>query len=386
MAGPVYNISDPEVRNLWETTLEREVRYRDPLLDPDSGLAGDSPDSLVQQKDKLGTEGGAFIRTKLRYRLSGRGKAGDEVLKGTEEGYTTATDDVYVNTLRHAYKTESPIQDQWITEDSLVEGRDALATWFAERMSLAAHAHAAGISLVTDDAFRLHNTVDAINSEYIIRPNGKATADALTSSDTFDLDLVNDASRFVKMVSPKIRPAMTKWGPRYCVFLAPDQVHSLRESNSEWFATMSFAAQGGRIDDNGLWTRALGEYQGFLFFKSDFVPPAPNNAGTALLANTRRAWIGGAQALFMGFGRGWKVNPAYSLNRFQWARESEDYDHQRSIAATTITGISRPRYTRPGEASAREHGVVVIESYADRGGLSSDIAYRLWTEAGVTVS
>lgn len=380
MAGLVYNLGDPEVVNVWENTLEREVRARDPLLDPDSGLAGTSPDSLIQQKDELTDGPGAFIRTKLRYQLDGRGRAGDEVLKGHSMAYQTATDDVYVNTVRNAFAISSPIVQQYIQEDAMVEGRDGLADWFASRFALACHAHAAGISIITDDAYRLHNTIDALNSTYIIRPNGK-TAGNLTSSDTFDIDLINEAARLVKMLRPKIRPAMTKYGPRYCVFLSPEQVFSLRESNSEWFAKMALAAQGGRIDDNGLWTRALGEDQGFLFFESDFVPPGLNSGGTAFKANTRRAWIGGAQALFMAFGRGWKVAPGYSLNRFQWSREAEDFNHQHELAATTITGVSRPRYQKPGEASPREHGVIVIETYADHGQISAADAFKDYVDA-----
>lgn len=382
-----YNLGDPEVKNIWEKTIEREVRAKDALLDPENGLAGASADSLIQQKDDLVQEGGSFIRTQLRYQVTNRGRAGDEVLKGHGTGYKTNTFDIYANTIRNAFTISSPIVQQWITVDAAEEGRDVMADWFASRFSFACHAHAAGISLITDEAYRLHNTINLVNSEYVIRPNGK-TAGNLTSSDTFDLDIINDAARFVKIIKPKIRPAMTKYGPKYCVFLAPEQVHSLRESNSEWFAKMSFAAQGGRIEDNGLYTKALGEDQGFLFYESDFIPPGLNSdsAPTALLANTRRAWIGGAQALFMAFGRGWKVAPGYSLNRFAWANESEDFDHQRDLAVTSIVGVARPRYTKPGESAAREHGVVVIETYADRGGVASSTLYEPWTDAGCTVS
>lgn len=381
--GLVINLSDPATVNIWEQTLEREVRARDPLLDPASGLAGKGADALIQQKDQLSDGPGAYVRTKLRYQLTGRGRAGDEVLKGHGEDYKWSTYDVYVNTLRHAFTVSSPIVDQYITEDAAEEGRDGLADWFANRLSLICHAHAAGISLITDEAYRAHNTINAINSNYIIRPNGKTSAASLTTSDTFDLDLINNAARLVKLLRPKIRPAMTKWGPRYCVFLSPEQVFSLRETNSQWYAQMAFAAQGGHIEDNGLWTHALGQDQGFLFFESDFVPPGIT--GGSLQSNTRRAWIGGAQALFMAYGRGWKVAPGYKLNRFQWSRESEDFNHQHDIAATTIVGVGRPRYTRPGEASARENGIVVIETYADYGGLSATDVLTPWTEAGCTV-
>lgn len=384
MAGLTYDINDPEVVQQWERSLDREVRARDPLLDPSSGLTGSSLNSLIIQKDEL-TEGpGKLVRSKLRYQLDARGRAQNEQLKGHEEAYLTSTFDTYVHVIRHAVAVSSPIVNQWVTEDTMEESRDGLADWFATRFSFAAHVHAAGISVITDDAYRLNNTINAVNSTYIIRPNGK-TAGNLTSSDTFDIDLINQAARLVKNLRPKIRPAMTKRGPRYCVFLSPEQVFSLRESDSQWFAKMQAAAQGGRIDDNPLYTTALGEDQGFLFFESDFVPPGQNSGDTALQSNTRRAWVGGAGALFLAFGRGYTVDPGYDLNRFQWIRESEDYNFQHQLAAQTIVGVARPRFTKPTESSARENGVLVIETYADYAPQTSAEVFLPWTQAGATI-
>lgn len=382
MSGLAYSVSDPEVRTVWENSLDREVRAQDPLLDPESGLAGTGMNSLVIQRDAL-TNGGGTLRIKFRYQLRGRGRAGDEVLKGHEEGYDTSTFDLSVDTIRHAFNITSPIQQQWISEDAMVEGRDGLADWAASRLSFALHAHATGLSGITDNAYRLHNTINALNSTYIIRPSG-GTAGNLTAAHRFDVNLLNKAARLVKMLRPKIRPAQTPWGPKYCVFISPEQSESLQQSDSVWFAAMTAALQGGNAG-SGVFTRALGSWKDFLLFESDFVPPGLNSGATALKANTRRAWIGGAGALTMVFGRGWAVAPGYSPNRWQWTRESEDYNHQNAIAVTSILGVARPRFTRPTESSARENGVVVIETYADLDSISSSDAYLPWTDAGYTI-
>lgn len=385
MAGqPTYNLTAPETQFVWEKNLEREIRPRDPLLDPDSGFAGEGPDALMQQKDQLTDGPGAWIRTKLKYQLSARGRQGEEVLKGHEEPYLTATFDTYVNVFRHAFGVSSPFVQQQVSENVLQEGTDGLADFFASRFSFTAHAHACGLSMITDPAYTLHNTINAINSQYIIRPNNKA-AGALVQGDKFDVDLMNVAARLMKKLRPKIRPAKTKYGDRYCVFLTPGQVKDLRDSNSLWFQKMTAAAQGGRIDDNPLWTTALGEDQGFIFFESDFVPPGLDAAGTSLQSNTARAWIGGAQALILAFGRGYD-SPGFGLNRFQWIKDTEDYGQQKQIAASTIVGIARPRFTKPGEASARELGVVVVETYdAMPNGFSNADAYGDWINAGCNV-
>jgi len=262
------------------------------------------------------------------------------------------------------------------------ESRDGLADWFASRFSFVAHAHAAGISVIDDNPYDFHNTINALNNNYILRPNGKA-AGALTSADVFDIDVVNQAVRQLKLLRPKIRPAMTPMGPKYCCFLAPEQVHDLRRSDSVWFSTMQNALKGGRVDDNPVFTNALGESNGVIFFESDFVPPGLNSGDTKIKDNTRRAWIGGAQSLFMAFGRGY-APPGYSLNRFRWDKDSEDFGHQQQIAASTIVGIGRPRYQKPGEASARENGVFVIETYAEHGLTNTDV-YSMWVDAGLSI-
>jgi len=374
-----YNLTDPETIHVWDNIMDREVRARDPLLDPDAGLSGEK-DSLVCVKDNLSTGPGAYITVKYKYQISGRGRGGDEVLKGNEERYQTATDNIYVDVLRHAFKSDSPMTQQFVKEDVMDEGVDSLSDWAATRMSMSLHAHAAGIALITDPVYRLHNTISAINSTYIFRPNGK-TAGNLTAGDVFDVDLINDVAQFVKTVRPKLRPAKTPWGPRFCVFLHPDQVKDLKNSNSLWFAEMQSAMEGGRIDDNPIFTTALGQFNGFVFFESDFVPPGLNSGETAFKDNTRRAWIGGAGALGLAFGRGDRA-PGFSLNRWQWVRESEDFGFSNAVAAMTIVGAKRYRFTRPGEGSAREAGIVVVETYAEKAtSLTSDDVYADWIAA-----
>jgi N4-gp56 family major capsid protein len=290
---------------------------------------------------------------------------------------------VSVGVLRNAVEVSSPMVYQYVPENSLEEGRTALADWFATRYCMSAHLHAAGISLVSDDAYSLHNTINALHSDYIFRPNSK-TAGNLTSADTFDVDLLNRAARQLKILNPKIRPASTPRGDRYVVFLSPEQVHDLRSSDSLWFATMQNALKGGRIDDNPLLNNALGEWSGFLFFESELVPPGLNSDGTKIKDKTRRAWIGGAQSLFLAHGRS-ETPPGFAPSKYRWDRESEDFGHVKQIAATTIAGMARPRYQKPGEASARENGVLVIETYADHGLTGSDV-YNKWTAiSGVTL-
>lgn len=380
MAGKSYLISDAEVRTVWEQGLEREVRLRDPLLDPEEGLAGLSDGSLVLFKEKLNEQGGATLRLTQKYQLNSPGRAGDAPLKGHEDAYKTATFDLKVNVLRNAVGCASPMTEQWVPIDTLQESLDSLADWFATRIPQGLHYHATGSVVITQDEYNLNNTITAVNSNYLMRPNSK-TAGNLTSTDIFDLDFVNEIAQRLKQLRPKIKPAMTKYGPKYVCFLSPEMVRDLRISGSQWYNQMIAAAQGGHIEDNGLWTRALGESQGIIFFETDLLPPGMNSGETLWLDKTRRGWIGGAGALALAFGRGYAA-PGFDLNRFQWDHESNDYGHQRFVAATTIIGGARPYYTKPTESSAREAGLIAFEVYADYKGLTSTDVYADHIAAG----
>lgn len=381
MAGLWLDSSDPQVVIAWERELNKEVLLRGPLFDPSNGFSGKESNRLIQVKDQL-TEGpGSHIRMKLRYQLEARGRAGDETLKGHGEAYKTALMNIYVDTFRHMVETSSPMVDQFVPEDSLEEGKDGLADFFAHRFNFAANLHAASFDAVTDDAYRLNNTIATFPSDYFIRPNGKTSAATLTEDDVFDLNVLNLAARRLKLLRPLIRPIKSPLGDIYPVFLSPEQVHDLRRDDSVWFATMQNALKGGYLKDNPLFVNALGASQGFVFFEDPYVPPGLTSG--AIQDNTRRAWIGGAQHLCLAFGRG-RAPKGYGLNRFKWDKETEDFGHIGQIAATTIVGMVASGYKKPGEANTRPNGLV-IETYAAHGLTNTDV-YAPWINAGVSIA
>jgi len=384
-----FDLTDPRTVNLWDQKAELQVRNYSALLDPDNGLVGgEGSGSLVITKDEMAKGGlGAWVRMKQIYQLSQRGRQGSEVLKNHGEGYKDDTFDVYANRLRFLYTSSDPMVQQAVPEDVLDTASVLLGDLMARRQAFALHAHATGLSQLTDNAYRLHNTINAVNSEYIIRPNGKSAGN-LTSSDTFDVDLINDANRLVSLIQPNIRPAMTPWGAKYCLFISPEQAHDLRASDSQWYGAMLAKVQGGDLEGNGIFTRVLGVWHDFVIFVDKFIPPGidSDSAPTTLLSATRRAWVGGAGALALAHAKGYRNDPAYAVNRYRWDFESEDFGSQMDIALTTNVGVARPRFTKPGEASARELGVVVIETYADKGSVTDATAYAEWSDAGMTIT
>lgn len=369
------DITDHEAVIQWERDLYREISLSDPLLDESKGLAGESNSKLVQVNFDLNEKPGGSIRFKKKFRLRMRGAAGDDVLKGRAGKYDTDSFALKVNTLRGATEVESPMQNQMVTEDALDESKDSLAEWFSVRIPLGLHLHAAGITLVTDPAYTLNNTIIATHSDHLMRPNSK-TAGNLTSNDVMTVDFVNKVVARLKAL--KIEPAETPFGKKYVGLLPPEAVEQLRRSDSDWFNIMRSALQGGRVEDNPIFNSALGMVHDVLFLESDLVPPGLNSGGTKFKDKTRRPWFGGAQGLTLAYAAGW-VAPGFAPNKFRWDMEADDFKHRKQFAATTIVGASAPAFVHPGEASARQNGIVVTEIYADSG-LDDSVVYEDWLE------
>jgi N4-gp56 family major capsid protein len=377
-------ITDAEVLTQWESGVDIEARLRLALLDDEYGFAGESEDSLVVLKDDLTTKAGGTIRSYFAYQLHSRGRAKDAQLVNFEDRARTSTFDVKVDVLRNAVAVESPMFQQWVNYNMLETSKRLLGDWFATRIELGLHAHATGANFISLDEYNLNNTITAVQSAYIVRPNGKA-AGALTSGDTLDVDVINEALMLLNLQRPKIRPANTPFGPKYVCFLSSEHVRDLRKSDSVWFQIMQAAIQGGEVDGNPIFNNLLGSVHDVLFYKSDLVPPGHNTGGTAFKSKTRRAWIGGAGALNLAFGRGDRPS-GFGVNRFQWDMDTQDYGFRKMVAASTIIGGSRPYFTDPADAVVSEQGVIVIETFADYGSALTDAkVYRDWIEAGATV-
>lgn len=383
-ANGFYDISDAEVVTQWETGVDIEARLRLALLDDEYGFAGEGEDNLVVLKDDLTTKAGGTIRQHFAYQLRSQGRAKDEQLVNFEDRARTSTFDVKVDVLRNAVAVESPMFQQWVNFNLLETSKRILGDWMATRFELGMHAHAAGISLITKDAFNLNNSIAALQSRYIVRPNGK-TAGGLTSGDILNVDFVNQMLRRLNLLRPKIRPASTPFGPKYVMFLPSECIHDLRKSDSDWWELMTAAIKGGEVDGNPIFNNLLGSVHDVLFYKSDLVPPGINSAGTKIKSKTRRPWLAGAGGLTLAFGRGDRPS-GYGVNRFSWDMDTQDYGFRKMVACSTIVGAARPYFTDPLDSRVHEKGVIVGEVYADYDtGLTDAEVYVDWIDAGLSV-
>src|SRR5262245_35488429 len=122
---------------------------------------GPSSDNLIQIKPETSKGPGDRVRVTLRMQLTGDGVQGDGMQEGNEEALTTYTDDLLINQLRHAVRSEGKMTEQRIPFEIREEAMMGLSDWWADRIDTWAFNQLAGYTVQTDTRYTGHNSVTA---------------------------------------------------------------------------------------------------------------------------------------------------------------------------------------------------------------------------------
>jgi N4-gp56 family major capsid protein len=195
----------------------------------------------------------------------------------------------------------------------------------------------AGVTYVTDARYTGNNAIIAPASTRIYRPNSRANDQSLTTGDEMTLQLIDQLVAQAKLATPVFRPIVWKGKKYYALVLHTNQVVQLRTNTGtgQWLDIQKAAMTGGLIDDNPIFTGALGVYNGVVLFEDTRVPLGVNSATGAAQANTRRAVFLGAQAGILGFGKG------MGESSMDWNEELFDYGNQLGVSAGSIFGFKK---------------------------------------------
>lgn len=358
MADTAYGVNADETVKLWSNKLAREALKRTYI----KRFIGPGSDSMIHQKNETNKGPGDRIRITLRMQLVGDGVIGDGDLEGNEESLTTFTEDLIINQMRHAVRSDGKMTEQRIPFSIRDEGMQGLADFWADRWDTWAFNHLAGYTPANaNPTLTGHNTIVAPSRQVFPLANvADETLDDV-ATEAFSLTLIDKAVERAKVTTtgsnpPPIRPVMVDGKPYFVVFLHPYQVTDLRTSGSAttvtWFGIHSSAMQGGKIADNPIFTGALGVYNGCILHESTRVPNGVNSTTGAVLPNVRRAILAGAQAGVCGFGQG------HDKSTYDWFEQLFDYGNKLGIKAGCISGIKKSRY------NGQDFGVVVMSSFA----------------------
>ena len=306
--------------------------------------------NVIQQLDDAEKSAGDTVNFGLRMQLIGAGVQGDGVLEGQEEALTTYADKILIDQLRHAVNVGGRMTQQRVPFELREEGRLGLQDWWANRMDTAFFNHLCGNTMQTNTAYTGNNST--IAPSRTILPSGVANEGALGSSNTFNINLIDNAVELAYTVSPLIRPIKVEGEEKYVAFLHPFQVTDMRTSTTagQWLDIEKAAATGGEVSDNPIYTGALGEYNGCVLHKAYRITPCISSG--AYIADTARAVVCGAQAGALAFGRG------DSKETFTWVEELFDYGNMLGISAGSIFGIKKAVF------NSNDFGTMVISTWA----------------------
>lgn len=371
MATTSYGVNDALTVKVWAKKLFVEALKATWV----GKFIGSTSDSLIQRKDDLSQGPGDRITVGLRMQMTGNGVQGDGTLEGNEEALVTYSDNVLINQLRHATRSNGKMSQQRVPFSIREEGMAGLRDWTADRWDAWFFNQVCGFTLQTDTRFTGNNAAIAPDSAHLIVAAGgsatlSATAEASLSATSSCYLSLTDIDRAVTIAksfgrygdytgSVPMRPLMVNGEEKYVLFLHPYQTLKLRTNTAtgQWLDIQKAAMTGGQVSNNPIYTGALGEYNGVVLHESARVTPTVTSAGTVPTLNTQssyyRAVMCGAQAASIAFGQDNSTGLSGS-----WVEELFDYGNQLGIAAGFIAGLKKMQF------NSLDFATLVISSYA----------------------
>lgn len=359
MAAKTFGVNDALSNKLWSRKLYAAVI--EALYFGRFFGRGDA-DGLIQLKSELGKNAGDKVTCGLRVPLTGRGKVGNETLEGSEEGFSTFDDSLFIDELRHgvAVPAGNTIDAQRVPYNLREEAMELLAQWWGRRLDVSMFNQLCGYTTQTDTAYTGLQAPVAPDAQHIFRPAAVANDESLTSSHKFTLSLIDHAvesarTQFDRYGNPIIRPFNVGGEELYVCFIHDYQETDLRLDAStagNWNDIVSKAMQGGLISKSPFFTGAVGVYNNTIIQVSTNVTQGVHSSTGAAVANARRAVFCGAQAGWVGYGQG------FDQTRFKWTEELRDHQKWLAVGATCVWGLKSSRF------NSKDFGKIVIPTYA----------------------
>lgn len=349
MAVSDFPVNSPLAVKRWSSELMKEALKKTQALQ----FMGSDSNSLIQIKTEVNKEAGDRITFGLRQQLSGGGVQGDNTLEGNEEALETYSQNVIIDQLRHAVRSGGKMSEQRVPFSIRDEARDGLADWWADRMDYWFFNQITGNTVQSDIRYTGMQATTAPDSGHWVYP-GSAAAEASLSATTtyrFSLSLLDKAVERGKIAKNALRPVKVGNKSYYVAFIHPYQTTSLRTNTGtgQWLDIQKAAMTGGKVDDNPIFTGALGVYNNVIIFEDVRVPLVVGATGGT--SDVARGILCGAQAACVAFGR------SYGQNTFSWEEELFDYKNQLGVGAGCIGGLVKTRF------NGSDFGTVVMSTY-----------------------
>jgi len=356
MASTEFPLGHPLAAQLWS----KKTSYEALAQTHASLFMGSDSNALCQVMTETQKDAGDTVHVPLLVDLVGDGVSEGESLEGSEEALQYYRDTFYINELAHAVEIKERIDKQRVPMRLREDARKMLQQWYSNRLDTMFFNQLAGVSSETRGKYTGFNaplepssaSAGNANAQRILYGTGDnhGTENSLSASgtaDSFQITMLDKAVNIAKRTSPLIRPIKVGTQDFYVCFLHPDQVRSMRQNSSagQWLDIQKAALQGGAIEDNPIFTGALGVYNNVVMHENRRVPLAP---GTTTV---RRAVFCGAQSMLMGYGKGY-------AERGDWIEDTFDYERRFGVSWQTIFGMKKARY------NGADFGTIVVSTRA----------------------
>jgi len=364
-----YDVNAPETQKLWAKSLWQDYYQSDPATNPVYGLSGKSHKSNAYVYIDEAKKGiGDRIRlTWLQKMGENAGALGNEIIEGNEGEIYTATDDVILDLWRIGGRfDDTDIVDQRVSFDALKELRANMSGLIKERRCASRANHMTGNTRQTDLRYTDNNTPYTPDDQHAYRCDATASVlgtpsdETITSVDFLDIGHIDDLKEIARSLPLPIAPFRVGDAEYYGLELHPAQLRRLRQSDTDWYSTMTNALQGGQATGHPFFTNALGKWGNVVLFENNFLPRGMNSSTSVAIDTVRRGVFFGAGACVTAVGR---MNP--KGDHLKWTANAWDAGDKHRVYAKLVSGTIAPRFDwNDGTSVKRSYGKIVVSSYA----------------------
>jgi len=355
MAMTEFTTSSNSTVKRWATDLAVEAEVRS-YFRKFMGTGNDMPIKVLKDLNKAA---GDRIRYSLRMKLDGYGVTGDNILEGTsgEKSLTFYTDDLLIDQLRVGVKNKGKMSEQRVLYNLRKEGRNSLATWWAETLDAMCFIYLSGargmdstLTIPLGWTGHASNSLETPDSSHVVYGGNATGLSDIDSGDAMDVELIEQLVSVAETTDPMIQPLMYEGERRYVLLLHPWQAYKLRTSISQndWLEIHK-AVDG---PNSPIFKNALGEYAGVVLHKHRNTVRFDSTTGCSSGVTAARGLFLGAQAGAVAYANGG------GPGRFTWHEEMDDRGNALAISTACIFGITKTRF------NSADFGVIALDTYA----------------------
>lgn len=333
-------------------------------------VLGSGTDSVVQRVTELKkSQKGTKAIITLIPDSTGDGVAGDRTLKGNEEALTSAEQEIRVDQLRHAHKSEGRVSDQKSIVTFRKEAVDQLGHWSGDRIDQMAFLTMAGVAYTykNNGAARtgselqyleFASDITAPSTNRHFRWTGNTTG--LLAGGTSNTDMAVPTYQMLLELKAKaqdkyLKPVRGDMGMElYHVFMTPQGIKHLK-LDTTFHAAVRDAMP--RTPNSPLFKGFDTIYiDGMAIHTQRYVY---NTAGAASGSkwggsgtdDGQRVIFAGAQAL------------AYAdLGAPYWVEDDDDYENQQAVSVGKIFGFKKPVFPSAVDGTNEDFGLFAVDT------------------------